>query len=152
MQRSSHLIISIFIILALLVSCTKVENKPFDPASMWDCYYEKEWDSKLIEKTLIGEWDWQYISCYWDFEGGNDDEYEGLSIEFKSNNTLSIIEDGQVMQTANWKIVSSDVDLFEIEADPYISQIYGIILFCEDRVVFNNSIVDGCDNLFQKKK
>ena len=75
-----------------------------------------------------------------------------MTIEFKSNSTLDVKENGQITQSSNWKVVNSDADLFAIDVDPPVIQLYGRILFCEKRVKFNNSYIDGNDNYFRIKK
>jgi len=119
---------------------------------MWDCHHETSWDSLKTNFTLIGEWEWEYIGCYWFPEGANDEEFKGLTIEFKSDNTLDVKENGQITQTSNWKVVDGDLDLFAIDVEPTVNQLYGRILFCDDRVEFNHSYIDGCDNYFKRKK
>lgn len=107
------------------------------------------WDSINTKTTLIGEWEWEHISC---LEYVSDDQYEGLTIEFKQDNTLDVKVNGQITQTSNWKVVIGDSDLFAIDVEPRVTQLYGRILFCEDWVQFNYSYIDVCNNYFKRKK
>ncbi len=77
-------------------------------------------------------------------------EYDGLSIEFNSDNTLEVKEDGVVTQTSTWVVVDRNWELFQLEVNPYVTQLGGGVLICDDRVIFNYSFVDGCDNYFAK--
>jgi hypothetical protein len=50
------------------------------------------WDPAKMGNHLIGEWKWEYISCFWTPE---------------------------------------DVNLYELEVDPPVMQLYGRKLFCD---------------------
>jgi hypothetical protein len=148
-NQSFALIVAISII---LFSCTKDVKPPISQGDIWDCHHKKMWDSLNTKNTLIGEWDWEYIACYWNPEDANDTDFKGLSIEFKSDNTLDLKENGKTIQTSTWKVVDGDADLFAIDVYPNVTQLYGRILFCENRVEFNDSFIDGCDNYFKRKE
>ncbi len=152
MKILNHLIVSIFAISILLIACNKEENPPINQGDMWDCHHEMTWDSLITRESLIGEWEWEYIGCYWNPEDANDDEFNGMTIEFKEDNTLDVKENGVITQTSNWEIVNGDADLFSIDVDPTVTQLYGRILFCNERVEFNQSYIDGCDNYFKRKE
>lgn len=119
---------------------------------MWDCHRQMIWDSLKTKDALIGEWEWEYIACAWSPKGPNDDEYKGLTIEFKSDYTLNVKENGQTTQTSKWKVVDGDIGLFVLSVDPGVDQLPGRILLCGERVVFNFSYIDLCDNYFRRKK
>ena len=142
--------IALFLIVqTILFACNKESKPPVDPVNIWKCHHEITWDSPSTRTALIGVWKWEYINCL-DTGHDNDDEYRGLSIEFKADSTLNVIQNGQVTQTSNWKVVTGDEDLFSIEATPSVVQLYGRILFCDNKVEFNHSYIDGCDNYFTK--
>lgn len=146
-NHTNSLIIAISI---LLFSCNKEKYSPYSQARIWNCHHELTWDSTSVNETLIGEWEWEYILCIADPQNANDEDHKGTTIEFKSDNTLDVIENGEITQTSNWKVVDGDSDLYKINVDPYVIQLYGRILFCEKRVEFNNSYIDGCDNYFMR--
>jgi hypothetical protein len=148
-NRSTALV---FAILILFIACNKGENPPIDQGDMFDCHHKMAWDSLSTKETLIGEWEWEYVACFWNAEDANGDAFDGMTIEFKQDNTLDVKENGQITQTSNWKVVNGDGDLFAIDVDPSVPQLYGRILFCEGRVEFNYSYIDGCDNYFKKNK
>ena len=35
---------------------------------MQECYQKFAWDSVNIHDKLLGQWDWEYIQCFWDPE------------------------------------------------------------------------------------
>lgn len=152
MKISNLSIALIFTITLLVLSCNKEENPPVSQGDMWDCHHELTWDTINTKETLIGEWDWEYIGCFWNPEDANDNEFNGMTIEFKSDNTLEVKENGQITQTSIWKVVNGDADLFALDVDPTVTQLYGRILFCDERVEFNDSYIDGCDNYFKRKE
>lgn len=149
---SNHSIALTVVLSILLIACKKEENPPISQGDMWDCHHEMTWNSLSTKEALIGKWEWEYIGCYWNPEDANDNEFKGLTIEFKPDNTLEVKVNGQISQTSNWKIVNGDADLFAIDVAPTVPQLYGRILFCEDKVEFNHSYIDGCDNYFKRKK
>lgn len=132
-----------------LFACDKEEKMEFNFADIWKCYHEMTWDSPKVRETLIGKWEWEYISCVSIPE--NDTIYIGLAIEFNADSTLNVIENGQASQTSNWEVVDGDGDLFELDVDPGVAQLYGRILICGDTVIFNSSYIDVCDNYFIRK-
>jgi hypothetical protein len=144
------LVISTLLLLGFF-SCNKAEKPPIKKDKIWDCHHEETWDAFKIKNSLIGEWEWEFISCWANQEDANSNEFIGLTIEFKSDSTLLVKEDGQLAQTSNWKVVEGDGDLFAIEATPSIRQLNGRILIGDDRVLFNDSYIDGCDNYFKRK-
>jgi len=143
-------IVLILVISNILFSCNKDENPPILQGEMWDCHHERTWDSLKTKNTLIGKWEWEYVGCFWSPEDDNENEFKGLTIEFKSDNTLDVKESGNIIQTSNWKVVSGDADLFALDVDPIVTQLYGRILFCGQRLEFNDSYIDGCDNYFKR--
>jgi len=130
----------------------KIEIPPINQKIMWDCHHEKTWDSLKTQNTLIGIWEWKYIACFWTPENANSEDFQGLSIEFKSDSTLDVKQDGNIIQTSNWKVVDGDAGLYALEVETHVMQLGGRILFCEDIVEFNDSYIDGCDNYFRRKK
>ena len=152
MKIPNHSIPLIFAISMLLLSCDKEEKPPISQGNMWDCHQKITWDSMRTKDALIGEWEWEYIGCFWNPKDANDYEFDGMTIEFKEDNTLEVKQNGQITQTSSWKFVDIDADLFAIKVDPIVKQLYGRILFCEDRVEFNHSFIDGCDNYFKRKE
>lgn len=152
MKTLNYPIALILTISILSIACNKEENPPISRGDIWECHHERTWDSLSTKEALIGEWEWEYVRCFWSPDDANGNEFDGLTIEFKQDNTLDVKENGQITQTSNWKVVDGDADLFAIDADPAVAQLYGRILFCEDRVEFNDSYIDGCDNYFKRRK
>ena len=143
-------VILVLVLANAFVACNEDEDLFMKEADMWNCHHEKTWDESSTTAALVGVWDWEYGGCY---EGPSDDKkFKGLTIEFKSDNTLEVIENGKLIQTSNWQVVDGDADLYALDVDPRVNQLYGRILLCGDRVEFNASYRDGCDDYFKRKK
>ena len=138
-----------FIFLAsilLLWSCNKEDNAIVDFEEFNECHELLGLDSLAIESSLIGTWAWDFSHCAFDLE----QDCKGLSIEFDSNKNLILsTNDGQT-QTAHWKLVRFE-NTFWVETDTFVSKTDGVLLFCEDRILFSNIFSDGCDNYFKRK-
>lgn len=86
--------------------------------------------------------------------GANDKDLKNLSIEFKSDNTVDVKEDGQITQTSTWRVQSANSNyfsLFDFETTPKVSQLSGSLVFCNKRRLFHQSQIDGCDNYFKRE-
>lgn len=62
------------------------------------------------------------------------------------------------MLTTNWEVIQTETNIlsdparsYQIKTDLFVSQLFGVILICEDEVLFTSSYVDGCDNRFEKQ-
>jgi len=147
--------------ITILVSCQRTlstENikppgyqPPISKDSMFRCHYLINWDSVSISNKLIGLWQWEFIECYWNPENANSEDYKGLTVEFKTDKTVIVKDNGQVLQTSTWGITKLNDGYYKIDATPIVGQLFGKILFCDDRVVFSDTYVDGCDNYFKQK-
>lgn len=148
-----------FLILIIVVlSCSKRENSsnsssqvqkpPVSLGQVLQCYQKLPWDSASIHTQLIGKWNWEFISCFWTPEKANGQDFKGLTIEFKINQILEVKLNGQTTQTANWQLQKLNDGYYLMKTNPLVVQLPGKVLFCENRVVFHDSYVDGCDNYF----
>lgn len=149
-MKAKHQPLLMFLGLVFLSSsCNIGNNPPKSQSVMFDCHHEKSWDSLATQNELIGEW--EYISCCCTSDDANDSDFRGLTIDFKPDQSLIVREAGKITQTSTWKVVDGDHTFYALEVDPYVIQLFGRILFCEDLLEFNDSYIDGCDNYFRKK-
>ncbi|WP_235294879.1 hypothetical protein [Portibacter lacus] len=134
----------------LLMACDRVliTPPPVSQSDMWNCHSETKWDSLSTKENLIGVWEQEFVSCFWFPEKATYVESGALTVEFKSDNTLVVKENGEPRQTSIWKMVNIEIGLFYLEHDPPVRELNGRILFCDDRVEFNASYRDLCDNYF----
>lgn len=148
MKTISQLIIIVLILPIFLLACNRNEEEINAKWDLFACHHDSSWDSLSIQNTLIGEWEWEYVSCFNAPALANGEDFNGLSVEFKSDNTLDVFEDGQLTQTSNWEVEVYDTDDYGIRMNPAVSQLHGLVLICGERVEFKASIVDVCDNFF----
>ena len=137
--------------LLILISCKQKENPPVDQSDFWTCHHESTWDSLTTQNTLIGEWNWESVTCPRMIEGGSTEDYTGLSVEFKSDQTLDLKQEGVITQTSSWHLVEGQEGLFTLTIEPPVYQLNGRILFCKQQVEFSNSYLDGCDLFFKRE-
>ncbi len=145
----------VFICLILSCSGDKIVNderaiRPISHTDMYNCYHQSEWDSVSVTNELIGRWDWQFIGCFWTPEDDNNTEYLGLTIQFNQDNTLNVVDKGILIETSNWVVTFVDSPNYGIVTEPSVEYLHGRIWFCSDLLEFNNSYIDGCDNIFKK--
>lgn len=148
----------LILLITMLFSCDKETDTlnsqykpPISQSDMWACHHKEVWDTLRTHTQLIGEWEWEYIGCFWTPEKANNEDFEGMTIEFKASNELIVKQNGEIIQESHWRIIDGDADLYALHVEPGVTQLYGRILFCGDRVEFNNSYIDGCDNYFRRK-
>ncbi|MEZ4829759.1 MAG: hypothetical protein R3C61_26265 [Bacteroidia bacterium] len=127
------------------------QEPPVSQSDMLICHHHTVWDSVTTQNALIGKWQWEYITCYWNPEDANYDDYSDLFLEFKPDHTLEVKMNGQFTQTVSWSIQAGEANVWIMKADPVVPQILGRIILCDDRVEFNDSYTDGCDNYFKRK-
>jgi len=149
----------IFLLLATQISCNKEieidppakQQPPVPLPDMVACHGTTAWDSLTIHTNLLGKWEWEYIQCFWNPEDGNNEDFRGMLVEFKPDNTLEVKVNGQITQTSTWKVANLNDGYWGITVSPVVIQLPGRILFCDERVLFNDSYLDGCDNYFKSK-
>ena len=137
-----------------LFSCKKSPDatNADDFSGLYECHNLISWDSTKMNQALIGTWNWQFIGCYFKTKIESFDTYKGFSVEFKADHTLITRQDGINTDTASWHFIPTNFGGFTLETVPSVGQLWGIVLFCDDRVEFADGYVDGCDNYFIRKK
>ncbi|AUP80670.1 hypothetical protein [Flavivirga eckloniae] len=146
----------ILLIIGLLIITFACDNSndfiepPVKQAEMISLHSEKDWNETKIMNTLIGQWEWEYVSCFWDSEDSRYAKKQELTIEFKTDGSLEIQQNGKPTQNSEWKVVLNS-NIYELEVSPPVEQLYGNIFFSERRVLFYQSYMDICDNYFKRK-
>jgi len=142
----------LFTCLFCCYACTSKQEDIYiylDKASMYRCHHKQEWDQQKIESALLGRWQWQDYNC--SGQGSHSALQEELFIEFKAGNIVIVTERTDTVQVGTWGLgtwgLADEVE-FAIQTDPYIYQLLGEIVFCENRVMFSASNYDFCDHFF----
>lgn len=154
MKSISYSIISWTIILPVFfISCDKYERLENKYAKMIECHEENRLDSLKTMEAILGEWKWNYIYCYANAEEANGKDFDNLTVEFKSDNTVDVKEDGVITQTSQWKLLPGNVNyhsILGIETIPPVTQMSGRLVFCNKKLLFHQSYIDACDNYFKR--
>lgn len=129
---------------------TPKEKPPISLDSMLQCHGQNNWDSARIRNALIGNWQWEYITCYWTPENANGKDYKNLTLEFMQNDSVAVKVNNQIIQLSSWKITQLNDGYSKLTVNPIVIQLPGKILFCGGHVLFYDSYTDGCDNYFKK--
>ena len=145
------------LVMLVQISCKKKESTaapvkvdpPIAFGDILNCHRMNPWDSSSIHTKLTGKWKWEYIKCYWNPEDANNEDFRGYEVEFKSDNTLQIKENGQLTQASTWHITDLNDGFFKIDVAAFTPLLRGRILFCDSLVLFYDSYIDGCDNYFK---
>lgn len=143
-------------------------ERPWNQKDMLDCFYQQETTNLQIANQLIGKWKWIYSerfmgNSYSIGVAGFDPECQNIEVEFLDDYTLNIIQDNEVKSTTKWELKSryansGERTLYYLKIEDFFVEhnavprspefIRGIILFCDDKLEFNNNIYNdgwvGC--------
>ena len=136
------------IFLFLNLSCNKDSNPEItiDHQKLYDCYESQHFDSTTLSSQLIGIWKWSAQSCAWNGKTVGADK--SVKVNFDANGTFSVLENLKVVTKGAWKLRIVNGEILGLDIDQSSTYLYGRSLLCNNELLFNNSIVDGCDNLF----
>lgn len=160
MKTFAFSFLTLLLFIAMLHSCQKSnegeeqlvqQTPPLTLDSMIKCNRQVTRDSAAVHDALIGKWKWEFISCFWKPENANGEDFKTLAVEFKTNDTVEVKVDNVITQKSSWKVRTLNDGNFSLILNPIVVQLPGRILFCGDRVLFQDSYVDGCDNYFVKQ-
>jgi hypothetical protein len=127
------------------------QNPPVTLENMLQCNGQGSWDSTSIHNALLGKWQWEFIICYFNPEDANGQEYKNLSVEFKQNDSVEVKVNDQVSQISSWQVTRLNDGFYKLTVNPIVLQLPGKVLICDDRVLFFDSYIDGCNNYFKKQ-
>jgi len=142
------LIISAFIFISLLTfSCSKDKLDQIDTKQLWDCYKSQNYDSTKLASELLGTWKW---TAYHVEVPGTNKANKDVFLNLTKTGTFTVTENSVVITQGNWNLRIVDINNYELELNNPSTYLYGRIVLCENQVLFNNSYIDGSDNLFIK--
>ena len=128
----------------LLFSCRKDASDQL----LWQCDNSQVLDSAAISTQIVGSW--RLVQQRLGSNGEVATTDNSIIVAFNSDSTFTVLENSSVTTQGNWglyKFSSNSWALDLTSASPYL---YGIISFCDNKVLFTDSVVDGNDNLFEK--
>ena len=139
--------------LVLVAACDEtVINQSSAVPDFWEEHHQQRWNEHTTNQQLLGSWKWTYYSCCPESLAPIDHankEMEEVVFQFEPG-LLTVLRHGFIEQQASWYIELIDGDLYGLVTEPMIENTRGRILFAEGWVQFNDSYVDGADNIFQK--
>lgn len=112
-----------------------------------DCHYAQNDDSTKLTDKLIGNWQWTYH--YSELQGTTKADKD-VKLTFTASGTFSVTENSIVITDGNWKIKYAENNGFKLDLSHSSRYLHGIILLCDNEVLFNSSYVDGNDYLFER--
>jgi hypothetical protein len=128
-----------------------IDQRPMSINEISNCYKQQEWNENKIAEELKGKWQWIYTENFWSPDKGRNTENEKLIVEFNSDTTLKVHINNELNDSTRWFVLPlTNSDLYVLELEKPIQQLYGQILFCENILMFFDSYRDGTDNYFRK--
>jgi len=134
------------LIVSLLVFSCKKDN--IDVASFWQCHSSQNLDSAAISIKITGSWKWKTQYCFWIDKTTKADKK--IKVPFNSNAIFTVVENSSIITQGNWRLKIVDIGSWRLDLTSPSIYLNGRILFCTKQILFNNSYIDGCDNLFEK--
>lgn len=141
------------IVIANMISCKETDiTESFDITTYWQAHHEQSWDSTSTANQLIGRWIWIRTNCCGEtqYPSSSNVAGDGIQVRFSAS-SIDLIDNGEVTQSTPWSVSLIDGDLYGLEMDQPIQQLYGRILFAGHEALFNHSYIDGADNYFLKE-
>ncbi|MEQ8472358.1 MAG: hypothetical protein RIC35_14290 [Marinoscillum sp.] len=145
-------IFTIATISILSSSCDESESIESELTNFWAEHHQLEWDSTSTANKLVGTWKLTYRYCCPESSTPGETrnvENENYRLSITSDKIYVFI-DGELTQESDWSLKTQDVELFGVDAEPFVANTFGRILFADNKVLFNGSYIDGADNYFVK--
>ena len=117
---------------------------------MWECTNPGFSDSATISNKIIGSWVWTKQLCG-DGAGKILFADKNVKVNFNSNTSFTVYENLAILTQGNWSLKIVDTYTWGLHLTSRSEYLYGSILFCNNQVMFNDSYIDGCDNVFVKE-
>lgn len=151
-SKSKFLLFLPIFLYVLLISCKDKENPAEDYVAIWKCQQESNFDEVATRRNITGTWGWKYSA------GGHissapvkdTESSKGLKIKFNADGS-GVITTKDTSSTFTWTIELKDDQLYGFRTVPFIAQLSGRLLFCDDLMMGNSSYIDGQDNVFKKE-
>jgi len=138
----------ILLFLAIFAGLTSCKKDKLDINSFWQCNQSQNLDTTAISNKLSGSWTWTKQSCFG--AGKVKAADRNIKVTFANNHTFSVTENSNFITQGTWKLTQVDGNSWGLDISSPSEFLYGRLLFCDNQVLFNDSYIDGCDNLFTK--
>ena len=137
------------IALFTIVACEEASlNKEYNIVDFSSDHASQVWDSTSTANQLLGSWQWVYSECCVEGHLGGEDKTDEEFIVRIDHMTIQVYQKKELVKSTDWFLEIEDGGYYGINAQLYIPQIRGRILFSGNRILFQNSYLDGADNYF----
>lgn len=146
----------VLLFVIVVMACKESEELPYSIPELVNCYNKNTWTQNSLRAALFGTWRWKFVTC-----GAGDcgklrssDLEQGLQLVLDAENKYFVYRYQSLVLEGEWDILVSAVHgFFEMNTTPSISfstyvTTSGRLVLCENELLFNQSYVDGPDNLF----
>ena len=132
-----------------IVACEEASlNKEYNIVDFSSDHARQVWDSTSTANQLQGSWQWVYSECCVEGTlGGVDRTGEEFIVRIDLT-TIQVYQKNELVKSTDWFLEIEDGNYYGINTQSYISEIRGRILFSGNRILFQNSYIDGADNYF----
>lgn len=136
-------------ILFILIACEEARlRKEYNILDFSTDHSSQSWDSTSTANQLIGSWKWVYYECCVEGTLGAEDKTDEEFIVKINRTKIQVYQKDELVKSTDWFLEIEDGNFYGINTQSDISQISGRILFSGDRILFQNSYIDGADNYF----
>ncbi len=126
---------------------------PINSTELSECIDEMLLKNKEeVKEIILGNWEWEFIDYYWSPQNSNGDDSKGLSMVFQEDDTVDIIRNGDIAQTATYTITEGGLGSSILKVSATLPEFGGVVSFCEHQMVFTLSDTDGNENYFVKSE
>jgi len=155
MKNNAMRLLIAFCFSFILISCSDQDvinpDPPISKSELSLCHNNLSWDEMSLANALIGEWQWVFQDCPGDSSLDSDSASSNISVEFNSDLTLTIKENGTVIESMTWEVSATPNYEFFVTTSSFNQQIGGDMLLCDDILLFGKSQLDICDHYFERK-
>jgi hypothetical protein len=138
-----------FIIILSLNYCMDSKNVvPLIEADYYECHNQEDWDSLSVCNLLT--YSWLQNPVKYSMSGKKALSGGSYQLVFTGDFKLNVYKHQELYAKATWNI-KGEGNSFTLTTEPFIERAYGTIFFCEDKMEFLNSWVDGCDFFLKKE-
>jgi len=127
------------------VACQKKISIEKDSGILYTCSKTNYGDSESLAKGLVGDWRWveastEKVTC----------KDKTIRLVFQPDGTCRLTDNGQEISSGPWSLKKTEEQIFILIVKSPTVYTHGRVLLCGDDLLFNNSMLDGWDNLFQR--
>jgi hypothetical protein len=132
----------------LLFTCCRVKKNQL-PNNIWECFNLEILNTSKKNQEILGEWHWYKDNCV--FSKDNYFKNKDFYLLFKED-TVYLYSHKALIQKSQWTIKKIGYNSYKMETNPNISLMEGAFGKCEEYLLFNDLINEGCSIWFYKSK